>query len=241
MIDIEFEQIKALTDEFLDRPLTDFPSEEELAQQQVLSDRFLRRMEKLIQKARKKQNRLDRQLIATDSRSKTTIRKFLLVAVIIVAILTSAISVYANREAVANFIIEVFERFTSIRFPQTTEPSGSIPETEPSGEITDHLPALIPAGYAVSEKITTNSLVQIVYVNESGTELIFMKAPKSGAQFGLDTEGGVVEQLTVNGCPGYYYTKNSLGSLIWSDNYYAYSIIGKITKKAMINLANSTK
>lgn len=68
-----------------------------------------------------------------------------------------------------------------------------------------------------------------------------MKAPKSGAQFGLDTEGGVVEQLTVNGCPGYYYTKNSLGSLIWSDNYYAYSIIGKITKKAMINLANSTK
>ena len=226
MVDLEFDRIKALTDEFMDRPLADFPSEDELAQQQVLSDRFLRRMEKLIQKARKKQNKIDRQLFASDSKSKTTTRKRLLVAVIIVAILASAISVYANREAVASFIIEVFEKFTSIRFPQTTEPSG---------EITDHLPALIPAGYTLSEKITTSSLVQIVYTDEAGTELIFMKAPKSGAQFGLDTEGADVEQLTVNGYPGYYYTKNSLGSLIWADNYYAYSIIGKITKEAMID------
>ena len=241
MVDIEFEKIKALTDEFLDRPLSDFPSEEELAQQQVLSDRFLRRMEKLIQKARKKQSRLDRQLIATDSRNKTTIRKRLLVAVIIVAILTSAISVYANREAVASFIVEVFEKFTSIRFPQTTEPSGSNPVTEAPGEITEHLPTLIPAGYTVSEKITTNSLVQIVYTDESGTELIFMKAPKASVHFGLDTEGAEVEQLTVNRYPGYYYTKNSLGSLIWADNYYAYSIIGKIAKEAMVDLANSTK
>ena len=241
MADIKFEQIKALTDEFLDRPLADIPSEEELAQQQVLSDRFLRRMEKLIQKARKKQNRLDRQLIAADSRSKTTIRKRLLVAVIIVAIVASAVSVYANREAVASFIVEVFEKFTSIRFPQTTEPSGSIPVTETSGEITDHLPALIPAGYTVTEKITTSSLVQIVYVDKSGAELIFMKAPKSSAQFGLDTEGAEVEQLTVNGYPGYTYTKNSLGSLIWSDDYFAYSIIGQITKEAMIDLASSTK
>ena len=232
MVDIEFDKIKALTDEFLDRPLADFPSEEELAKQQVLSDRFLWRMEKLIQKARKKQSRLDRQIVAADSGHKTTIRKRLLVAVIIIAILASTISVYANREAVASFIIEVFEKFTSIRFPQTTEPSG---------EITDHLPALIPAGYTLSEKITTSSLVQIVYTDEAGTELIFMKAPKSGAQFGLDTEGADVEQLTVNGYPGYYYTKNSLGSLIWADNYYAYSIIGKITKEAMIDLANSTK
>ena len=29
MVDIEFDKIKALTDEFLDRPLADFPSEEE--------------------------------------------------------------------------------------------------------------------------------------------------------------------------------------------------------------------
>jgi hypothetical protein len=241
MVDIEFEKIKALTDEFLDRPLADFPSEEELAQQQMLSDRFLRRMEKLIRKARRKQNRLDRQLVAADSRSKTTIRKRLLVAVIIVSVLASAVSVYANREAVASFIVEVFEKFTSIRFPQTTEPSGSIPETDPPGVITDHLPTLIPEGYTVTEKITTSSLIQIVYVDKSGAELIFMKAPKSSAQFGLDTEGAEVEQLTVNGYPGFYYTKNSLGSLIWSDNYYAYSIIGKITKEAMLDLANSTK
>ena len=32
-----------------------------------------------------------------------------------------------------------------------------------------------------------------------------------GAQFGLDTEGAEVEDLTLNGYPGYYYTKNSLG------------------------------
>jgi len=241
MVDIEFEKIKALTDEFLDRPLADFPSEEELAQQQVLSDRFLRRMEKLIRKARKKQNRLDRQLIAADSRSKTTISKRVLVAVIIVAILASAISVYANREAVTSFIVDVFEKFTSIRFPQTTEPSGSIPVTEASGEITDNLPTLVPEGYMLSEKITTTSLVQIVYIDESGTELIFMKAPKSSAQFGLDTEGAEVEQLTVNGYTGYTYTKNNLSSLIWADNYFAYSIIGKINKEAMIDLASSTK
>lgn len=58
---------------------------------------------------------------------------------------------------------------------------------------------------------------------------------------GLDTEGAEVEQLTVNGYPGFYYTKNNMASLIWADNDFAYSIIGKITKEIMIDLANSTK
>lgn len=240
MEDTEFIKIKALTDAYLDRPLDDFPSEEEIARQQVLSDRFLRRMDRLLKKARKQQKKFDRMSTISFSKPKSTIKKRLLVAAIICAVLASAVSVYANREAIAGFIVQVFEKFTSIKFQQPTETSGSATGTEPSDDITDHLPTLVPQGYEKTDEVITSALVQIIYMDESGSELIFMKTLKEGTHLGLDTEGIELEKLTVKGYSGFYYKKNDQSSLIWADNRFAYSIIGKITKSEMLELANST-
>ncbi len=237
----DFEKIKAIMDEYLDRPLVDLPSEEELAQQQVLSARFLRRMERLVNQANRKQKSIARQASFADPKRKMTLKKRLVMTLIVCAILPTAVGVFAYRAVVSSFVIEVFEKFSSIRFVQKIEPTDASIETDPHDDITDHLPSLIPAGYTLSEELMTDNLVQLVYTDASATELIFLKAPKDGTQFGLDTENAETELLYVNGYQAYYYTKNGLASLIWADDYYAYSVIGKVTKESMISLAESTK
>lgn len=237
----EFNKIKAMTDAYLDRQLDNLPSEEEIAKYQVLSDRFLRRMDRLVRKARRKQSKFNGEATISQSKPKYKIRKRLLVVAIICSILASAVSVYANREVVVDFIIQVFETFTSIMFQTSTKPSVTITGEDQSNNIANHLPTSIPKGYKTVDRIITSSLVEIIYANKSGAELIFDKMMKDGTQMGLDTEGIELEKLTVNGYSGVFFTKNGQSSLVWADDSYAYSIIGVINKDEMMNLAISTK
>ena len=67
------QKIKAITDAYLDSLLVDRPSEDELASQQVLSDRFLRRMNRLVRKARRQQTKKDQvDARSAGARSMTT-------------------------------------------------------------------------------------------------------------------------------------------------------------------------
>lgn len=218
--------LKDLSDAYLDYLLQDLPSEEEIARQQVLSDRFLRRMDDLVGKAR---------------RPIRIWKKRLLVAAIICALLASAASVYANRDAVANFIVHVYEKFTSIVFQQPTESSEPTSEPALASGLSDKLPIDMPQGYKVSDQLLLKGYIQIVYTNEAGQELLFTKQEKSGLHIGIDTEGAVIEEMAINGNRGIFYTNKGQNNLIWEDASYAYSIIGKIDKQVMIGLATSTK
>jgi len=139
-------KIKILTDVYLESVLTDLPSEAELAGQQHLSRRFLHRMDKLI---------------GRHHRPMRTWKKILLVAAIISAILATSVSVYAYRDAIAAFFINVYEKYSEIIFPsatETTDPSGV---TEPNNSLTGNLPSNIPAGYQETSRLTLIGMLQI--------------------------------------------------------------------------------
>ncbi|MDN5315732.1 MAG: hypothetical protein PWP10_4484, partial [Clostridiales bacterium] len=78
--------IKDLSDAYLEFLLADLPSEEDLAKDQALSRRFIRRMDRLVRENR---------------RTPKSWKRMLLVAALVGTILAAAVSTYAYREAIA--------------------------------------------------------------------------------------------------------------------------------------------
>lgn len=219
-------ELKALTDVYLESLLEDLPSEEEIASQQVLSGRFLYRMDCFTGKNR---------------RTPRTWKKKLLVAAIVGAILATTVSVYAKREVIAEFCISVYEKYSEIFFPSSIETDGTSDEKDPESSLTENLPYYIPTGYHETERMILTGMIQITYIDANGDVLLFGKVLKSGLHMIINTEGIMVEEITINGIRGLYYSNVGLNSLVWSDNTYAYIVTGITTKQEMIDLAISTK
>jgi len=218
-------KMKALTDAYLESLLADMPSEEEIASQQVLSRRFLRRMD---------------HLMGMNRREPRTWGKILLVAAIISLILATAVSTYAYRESIAAFFINIYEKYSEIILPSTTETNDASSVTESGNGLTDNLPAYVPAGYQETARLTLIGMIQITYTNDSGDILLFEKMAQGSQHIGINTEGIEVEELSINGKRALYYSNLGQNNLIWEDDTYVYTITGIITKEEIIELANTT-
>ena len=257
---ISDEKIKAITDAYLESVGADLPSEEELASQQVLSERFLRRMDKLVRQERlqhKQEHQEITQITSVGSSTAVEIpanldarkpfrlnsrhKRRLLIAVIILTILVSAASVSASREAIVGFIVQVFERFSTIVFNAPTETSDTTQNPSASNDLQAREPSFIPEGYHQTEQTLIVNLQQIVYTNETGQEIIYSQHDKANTQMIIDTEGIQIEKLTINGYQAIYYSKKGLGSVIWEDELYAYTVSGMIARDELIRMANSTR
>ena len=219
-------KLKDLTDAYLETLLSDLPSEEDIARQQVLSKRFLRRMSHLIK---------------NESRTPRTWKKVFLVAAIMGTIMATAVSVYAYREAISSFITYIYKEFTSIVFQQPSETSGPSSETNSTHDLSDRLPRVIPQGYKISDQLLLKDFTQITYTNEAGDILQLTRQDKRGLQMGIDTEGVTIEDVEIKGYKGIFYSNKGQNNLVWEDNDYAYTLTGIITKQELIKLANSTK
>lgn len=218
-------KIKALSDAYMESLLADLPSEEEISNQQVLSRHFMRRMDNLIGKTRHKLHGW---------------KKMLLVAAIISMILATAVSVYAYREVIATFFINVYEKYSEIIFPTTSETNGSSNETETGNSLKDKLPRYIPAGYHESTRLTLIDMIQITYTDSTGNILLFEIMEQGNQHIGINTEGVATEEVEINGNKGLYYTNLGQNNLIWADGSFVYTITSIITKEELIILANST-
>jgi len=218
-------KMKALSDAYLECLLADLPSEDEISNQQVLSGRFLRRMD---------------HLIGRHHQSQRTWKKMLLVAAIISAILATAVSVYAYREAIASFFVNVYEKYSEIIFPSASETNDSSSVTEPGNSLTDNLPSYIPAGYRESARLALIGMIQVTYTDDEGDILLFEIVKQGNQHIGINTEGVDTEEVEIKGNKGLYYTNLGQNNLIWADGSFVYTITGIITKNEMVTLANST-
>ena len=227
--------LKKAVDQYLASLLQDLPAENDLAESQILSSRFQKRMQRMIRKAR----RMDH--VQPEKKINYHNKKRLVIIVAIITILAAAFTVNASREAIIGFVVQVYERFSTITFRHSTESASTNQTVDPNEVITDHLPTYLPQGYKQSDQSIYIEVIGIIYTNEFDQEIVFTKIVKDGTRIDIDTEGIQTESITINGYQGIFYSNKGQSSLIWSDEKYAYSIIGKITKEEMINMAISTK
>ncbi|NLN45956.1 MAG: DUF4367 domain-containing protein [Clostridiaceae bacterium] len=230
--------------EYMGSLLCELPSEQELADIQVLSFRFKRRMQRLVRKAQQRESELPQKKrfpLQRIPHPHASVRKRLVILVIIITILTTAFAVSASRDAIVGFVVQVFEKFSTIIF--NSSPTESEPLSMPTDprDITEHLPTAVPDGYSLSEQTGSEYFVRLIYTNTEGHYLLFVKEEKSSVRIDINTEGIQTESILIGEYRGIYYFNLGTGGLIWEDDWYAYSILGEITKDEMIHMAYSTK
>ena len=198
------------------------PPEEELCH--VFSRRFCRKMKAMIKYERR------------TPRERAVYRglkvAFATLAVILLVVFGSAMSVQAYRYRFVEFIVEVFEELTSY----------SVQEKAPTGETADLVePSYVPDGYEVNDRIKDNRGSFVVYENGNGDNIYYRQESSSLVAYVFDTETSVAEEVYMGQQKVGIIEENDMRVVYWRDDIYTYSIAGskQILQKELLKMARS--
>ncbi len=105
----------------------------------------------------------------------------------------------------------------------------------------------IPEGYYLAEEVQEQHQNIITYQSEDDDfdSIMFTQTIKSSFDAHLTTDGYTTEKITVNRNEGFYINWGSVeepdGGIYWTDDNYAFSILGNFDKEEMLKLAESAK
>lgn len=181
----------------------EIPNEDEI--EWAFSDKFLRKMDKLI----KKNNRVR---LST----RRTVTKGLIAAIIaIIVVLAGLMSVAAIRKPIVEFVKKVFPQFNEITLGDGASMTVDTIETE-------YTLTNLPEGYELDTYQKDDFSVFAVWKNDAGEEIIFMQNVLD-SNFTIDNEN-TYRELEINGLKAYWIEDEYSGELRWSDGYYWFTV-----------------
>lgn len=101
-----------------------------------------------------------------------------------------------------------------------------------------YVPSKIITGFQETERISKSVYLMIFYENAEGQWYQYQQTTV-GANSLIDTEDRKCEEIQVGEWPGFYVYDGAHGNLWWLDYNYAYHIQGNLSKKELIELAES--
>ena len=97
---------------------------------------------------------------------------------------------------------------------------------------------VIAEGYKETDRSEQSKYINIYYDSADGGWYQYRQVTVEGNTF-LDTEEGDWDSLTIGQYPGIYLDKDGIGDLWWFDYTYAYQLVGNLSEKEMIAVAES--
>lgn len=198
------------------------PPEEELDHQ--FSRRFCRKMKALLKYERR------------TPRERAVYRgmklAFATLAVILLVVFGSVMSVKAYRSRLIEFIVEVFE----------TKTSYIIQEEMPDGEeIIIIEPKYIPKGYSVKELEISDSGCYISYQNDFGDKVYYKQTGIGALARFWDTENAVLRDMYINKQKVTVLEEDGMRTVYWSDDAFLYSILdsGQVDLEEILKMVKS--
>lgn len=191
----------------------------------VFSKRFERRMRALIWRQKKSYYRF----IDTVGKRVAGYAITLLLCALI-----TVFSVKALREPFINFVVQTYEKFTSI-FVQKSD----ITPTDANIEFEIMLPQYIPEGYEVKKTNIDGNALMYTYTNTNGNKLTFMQNINNYWKTVIDTENICYKAVRINKYEGVCYTNKDLNCLVFGNEIYTFHISGCISKGELIKIAES--
>lgn len=185
---------------------------------------FEKKMEKLINRQKKPYF----YLINTVAK-----RIAIIIAVIIIALTSTVLSVDALREKIKNFVIETFDNFSII---SQVEPSSNTDVIEEY-----YIPSYIPTGYEISQKTRGTNDSFILYKNNNGDIIYFTQINLNYKQAYIDTQDCIIEEID-----NYLFIKKENANrtaMYFNDKNYYYEIVsfGSLPKEELLKMAESIK
>lgn len=152
----------------------------------------------------------------------------------LIALTSITFGVKAIREAVIDFFVETFEKFSIVGFKDEDIPS-QLDYIE-----TYYTPTYIPEGYELEtdEQLKTNRRIKYVFNNNY---ISFKQNRISIDDTYIDTEISEVQEVIVLEHKAIYLKKDKIMMLYWNDINYSYLIQceGEIEKEELIKIAES--
>ena len=101
-----------------------------------------------------------------------------------------------------------------------------------------YVPGAIAEGYKETDRSEQSKYINIFYENDSDGWYKYRQVTVELNTF-LDTEEGDWDSLTIGQYPGIYLDKDGIGDLWWFDYTYAYQLVGNLSEKEMMAVAES--
>lgn len=162
----------------------------------------------------------------------TTLKKVAcVITAIIIAAVSTVLSVDALRDGAGNFLLKTYEKFSTLIFNEDSDAPDHIQVY--------YAPSFIPEGYKMSEIQRRESSAHIEYENNYQKEIGFTQSLISGNGINVNTEIGEVEEIG----NGLYicYSQFQQHVYFWSDGEYEFILSASlsISKEELLKIAES--
>jgi hypothetical protein len=171
----------------------------------------------------------------------TKARKALCVAIAIIILLLSSLSVGAVRDFIANFYIQHFDTHNTLTAMLDDN------ENYPTKIEKVYKLSSIPKGYELSYEDITDNDVSYLYSNSEGKNMLFTQDIKSIFDIDIDNE---YSNATAEVYQGQLYFVNVFDSdyaegarvtIIWDNGSYIFCLSAELPKETMLDLCSSLK
>ena len=209
------------------------PSDEELANISF-SDEFEEKMQKLIEK----QKKFYYYWLNTAGKRAAAV-----IAALFVGLTAVTFGVKAIREPFLRFIVETFEKFSSIIFMNDDDNSGqSSISADADFEFEAVEPSYIPEGFTLETKMEDFVRYQAYYLNNDKTSFItYTQTMIDDTVMQADTEDTTYNEIQINGYEAISYSRNGANNVVFSSNKYVFTVTGSVETNELIKIAESIK
>lgn len=158
-------------------------------------------------------------------------RRVIAVVTAILLLLAATMSVSAVRNAIFEFISDVYEKYTHIYF------EGEIDKGPTIEEFVVYRPTYVVEGFELVTEIA-DSLVLLVY--EKGVDsIVYNQYQLQYISRHINTEGVELEDLEFRDLPAKYYSNQGVQTLFWYDDKYLYTVSSTLDKSTVFKIAES--
>ena len=201
--------------------LASLPSEEAAAQMYTLSPRFERRMARLFAQQKKPYYHY----------VNRTWKRAVLAVVITLMLFAASMSVSAIRKPIIDFVIRVYERFTSLFYHTTYE----------SADRLIYRPTYLPNGFTLTQEEILSWETILQYENARGDAITCRQYPWHRFELQADTESTDFDEVEINGHIGVFFSNKGWNSLVWSEGENSFCLMSNIDKSTLIKIASSVE
>lgn len=169
--------------------------------------------------------------------TNTFSKRLLIAAIILIATLSSAMTVPAVREPIIDFIITKYEEF-SLYFAKDTSNPQFPDEIEKV-----YMPQYIPDGFELANTFSSEATITSIWKNNVTNETITFVQNVIFLHSSLNTENSKATEKVINGKDICIYTYAGNTSYLWSEYGYSFrlDVIAEISEDEIIKIIENIK
>ena len=100
-------------------------------------------------------------------------------------------------------------------------------------------PKYVPNGYVIHQEQEFMTTYQVEYINNENNTIDYEQTVNFGTTYNTNTENISYEKVSINSLEGIAYVNDGFSTVIFADETYFYTLVGKISMEEIVKIAES--